>query len=269
MRELNFKIVLFFMATALFVLGNTQVSFAYEKEINTLSASIAKKIAGSGKKLIAVLDFTDLQGNVTELGRFLAEEFSGTMVDLGKGFDVIDRIHLKSLLKEHKLSEKGIIDPSTARKLGKIAGVDAIVTGTITPFGETVRISAKVLSIETAKIISSSRGNIPKTKAIEELLAREIESVEISGSRGVFDKKRRGSKRRRKGATQQAEANKFTFELLECKMSGKNVICELLVTNNSEDRELEILNENYEPPSRLFDNLGMCMAPKKFKLEIK
>lgn len=79
----------------------------YEKEINTLSESMAEKIAASGQKTIAVVDFTDLQGNVTELGRFLAEEFSAALVNTGKGFEVIDRVHLKSILKEHKLSPTG------------------------------------------------------------------------------------------------------------------------------------------------------------------
>ena len=111
---------------------------AYEQEINSLSTATAEKISAAGKKTIAVVDFTDLQGNVTELGRFLAEEFSVALAGTSKGFEVVDRTNLKSLLVEHKLASKGIIDPQTARKLGQIAGVDALITGTITPFGDRV-----------------------------------------------------------------------------------------------------------------------------------
>lgn len=93
----------------------------------------------------------------------------------------MDRTHLKSILAEHKLSATGLIDPQTARKLGQIAGVDAIITGTITPFGDSIRISVKVLDTATAKVISAATGNIAKTKAIEGLLARGIASAQSTG----------------------------------------------------------------------------------------
>jgi len=149
--------------------------------INNLSNFMAEKIAASGEKTIAVVDFADLQGNVTELGRFLAEEISAELVNASKGFEVVDRLHLKAILKEHKLSASGIIDPTTARDLGKIAGVGVIVTGTVTAFGERVKISAKALSTQSAKVICSSRGSIPKTQAIEDLLAMEVETAGTVG----------------------------------------------------------------------------------------
>jgi hypothetical protein len=113
---------------------------------------------------------------MTELGRFLAEDFSVALAGAGTRFEVVDRIHLKSIIREHKLSTTGMIDPKTARKLGKIAGVQALITGTVTPFGDNVRITVKILDTETAKIIGASTANIAKTKAIEELLARGIET---------------------------------------------------------------------------------------------
>lgn len=41
---------------------------------------------------------------MTELGRFIAEEFSVVLASAGKGFIVVDRTHLKKILVEHKLS---------------------------------------------------------------------------------------------------------------------------------------------------------------------
>lgn len=257
-KKLAFKAVPCCILAAIFLLANAHFSVAYEKEINNLSISMAEKIATSGKKTIAVVDFTDLQGNVTELGRFLAEEFSAALVDTGKGFEVVDRIHLKSILKEHKLSATGLIDPTTARKLGKIAGVDAIVTGTITPFGERVRVSVKVLATDTAKIICASRGNIPKTKAIEELLAKGIETGIEAAAPGTTPAK---PKEKRYAAIQKVEANNFTFELQECKMSGTNITCKLLITNNDQDRELTVnphrfIGGHWRNLSRIFDDSG-------------
>lgn len=174
------KRILLFKLMVIMVMSFTSSLMAYEGEISNLSTTMAAKIAKAGKKTIAVVDFTDLQGNVTELGRFLAEELSITLSESEKGFEIVDRTHLKAILQENKLSTTGLMDPQVARKLGQIAGVDALITGTITPFGDSIRVSAKVLDTVTAKIISASAANIAKTKAIEELLARGVESPQLS-----------------------------------------------------------------------------------------
>ena len=192
------RLALTLCMTLVVFLSTFQVVHAFEKEVNNISATMAENISNAGRQKIAVVDFTDLQGNVTEFGRFLAEEFSVALAGAGKGFDVVDRTHLKSILTEHKLASKGLIDPATARKLGKIAGVEALITGTITPFGDTVRLSVKILDTETAKVIGATRGNIAKTQAIEELLSRGVEGglqssssgyIPSSGSSNVFQNK--------------------------------------------------------------------------------
>lgn len=182
MKHFSAKAFPVYLFLAIVALLHCPFSFAYEEEIKDISANMAKDIADAGKKTIAVADFTDLQGNVTELGRFLAEEFSVALAGAGTRFEVVDRIHLKSIIREHNLSATGMIDPKTARKLGKIAGVQALITGTVTPFGDNVRVTVKILDTETAKIIGASTANIAKTKAIEELLARGIELGRAGGN---------------------------------------------------------------------------------------
>ena len=217
---------------------------AYEKEIDNMSKTIADQIAGVGKKKVAVVDFTDLQGSVTELGRFIAEEFSVSLADSGKGFEVVDRTHLQSIIKEHKLSRKGLIDPATARKLGRIAGVEALVTGTLTPLGESVRISVKVLDTETAAVIKSGRGDLAMTNAFQTLMGNEV-----GGSSGQPISR---SKRPRPGKVQQSKvAGNFLFELLNCKLKDGTVNCKFMVTNKKADQTLSIHGR-----SRLYDDLG-------------
>jgi TolB-like protein len=228
---------------------------AYEKEIKSISTSMAENIAKAGKKTIAVVDFTDLQGNVTELGRFIAEEFSVALAGAGKGFEVVDRTHLKSIIAEHKLSATGIIDPQTARKLGQIAGVDAIITGTITPFGDSMRLSVKILDTATAKIIGASSGDIAKTKAIEELLAKGIEPVPPTPVPGPPTK-----------AQQRVEAKDFIFDLQGCKLAGQTVTCSLSITNKGKDRELII---NPRQVTRIFTDSGDEYQSKEVKLSNK
>ena len=109
-----------------FLLGLAEMCAA--QDLQSMASTISQRIAASGRKSVAVTDFTDLDGRPTKLGRFLAEEFSDALFSQAKGFDVIDRTHPKAILQEHKLATTGLIDPATARKLGQIAGVETLVT---------------------------------------------------------------------------------------------------------------------------------------------
>src|SRR5579863_7852622 len=73
----------------------------------------------------------------------------GTNVDIGKGivdllvtdlvkdgsFSVIERKALDKIMAEQNFSNSNRADPSSAAKIGKLLGVDAIIVGSITEFG--------------------------------------------------------------------------------------------------------------------------------------
>jgi TolB-like protein len=238
-KKLGLKAVPCCILVAFFLLTPPHFSVAYETEINNLSISIAEKIARSGKKTIAVVDFTDLQGNITELGRFLAEELSSELVSAGKAFEVVDRMHLRTILSEHKLSLTGLIDPKTVKRLGQVSGVDAIVIGTVTPFGESVRLSIKVLATDTAKIIGSSRGNIPKTQAIAELLAREIQTGTIVAP-GTAATTSSSIKTPTSKKGRAVDVGKFLVEVESLKVTSKGDLMVALAYINQTKEELEI-----------------------------
>lgn len=240
--------ILIVMLIALVNLSVAGAGFAYEKEIKALSATMSEKVAKAGKKNIAVADFTDLQGNTTELGRFLAEELSADLAEDGKGFEIVDRNNLRSILNEHKFSMSGLVDPKTIKQLGQIAGVDAIVTGTVTPFGDSVRVSAKVIATDTAKVIAAAKGDIAKTKAIEELLSRGIDTRTEASPATVSSVP---TPRPAKGG-QSIEMSNFVFNLKWCKTSGQTIICDLLVTNKDNDRQIYVDARE----TRLFDDYG-------------
>jgi TolB-like protein len=209
-----------------------------QREVQDMSARLAEKIANSGKKTVAVVDFTDLQGNVTELGRYLAEEFSVALEESAKNFQVIDRTHLKAILQEHQLATSGIIDPGTARKLGQIAGVEALVTGTITPFGDTVNVSVKALDPATAVMIGAARGDIAKTPAINEILNKGIEQTGKQPHPPL-------------PPNQTVVVDDIEFGVKSCEWSGTTLVCRLALTNRSqEDRQLEF------EVSRMIDDSG-------------
>ncbi len=95
--------------------------------------------ARPGKVRVAVLDF---ESNVPHvwwywdtrlLGRAVADQFVTQLVQSGK-FSVVERDKLDLVLKEQSLTASGAIDPKTAVRLGKLLGVQLILTGSITKF---------------------------------------------------------------------------------------------------------------------------------------
>lgn len=92
-----------------------------------------KHVPEAGQKMkIAVLPFKSVQ-NFPESGEIATEAFSSNLLNLDV-YDVIDRGALKQLLDEQNLGLTGVIEPSKALDIGKLAGADAIVIGAVTEF---------------------------------------------------------------------------------------------------------------------------------------
>lgn len=95
------------------------------------------------KKRVAVLDFDYATVQTTSSALF------GTNVDVGKGitdllvkylvqdgtYSVIERQQLDKILAEQNFSNSDRANPASAAKVGKILGVDAIIVGAVTQFG--------------------------------------------------------------------------------------------------------------------------------------
>lgn len=88
------------------------------------------------KPRIAVVDFRNTSSWHywgPQLGQAAAEELTTQLVQAGD-FTVVERSRLQSLLQEQDLGQSGRVDASTAAEIGRLLGVQAIVTGSITQF---------------------------------------------------------------------------------------------------------------------------------------
>lgn len=242
-------------------------AMGYEKEIAALSANLKEQIQTSGKKKVAVVDFTDLQGNITELGRFVAEELSTSLFNAKGSFEVVDRSSLQTLLKEHKLSATGLIDPKDTQKIVKISGVDGLITGNITSSSDSMRLSVKILDSETAKMIGADKGNLPATDFLKELDKKGVVSAGVSFNAPEGQSSSSGGG---KPATfnieSKVEAQGFTFALQGCKRKGKDVKCEFLITSTDGDKNITIMADQASNSSSFLDGSGEPFYAKKVAL---
>jgi TolB-like protein len=146
-----------------------QTQSALRQRISDLGQQIATKMAGRQNTTIAVVEFADLEGHVTNFGRFLAEELITRLQDSGK-FTVIERRLLDKIVSEQKLELTGIVDPASAKKLGKLLGVDAIVTGSVSDLGKTLQVNARLISTETGQLFAVAAAEIAKDDSVITLI---------------------------------------------------------------------------------------------------
>jgi TolB-like protein len=80
-------------------------------------------------------------------------------------FEVFDRTSLGEILKEHELGMSGLLDKEKIVKIGKISGVQALVTGSVSK-SKNVTLIAKLIDTETAKIIDTAAGQASSFDAL-------------------------------------------------------------------------------------------------------
>jgi len=163
--------------------------------VGILARQASSQAAPQHKPRVAILDF-DYATVQTE-----SASIFGTDVDLGKGissllvtdlvrsgsYSVIERAALDKVLAEQNFSNSNRADPTTAARIGRILGVDYIIVGSITEFGNetnkqnvggggggfhgfglggvghsnskaNVAIDARVINIDTAEILAVAEG---------------------------------------------------------------------------------------------------------------
>ena len=103
----------------------------------------AAPAAGARKKRVAVFDFdyatvrtnsAALFGSDVDVGKGMADLLVKYLVKDGT-YSVIERKAMDKILAEQNFSNSDRANPTSAAKLGKLLGVDAIIVGSITQFG--------------------------------------------------------------------------------------------------------------------------------------
>lgn len=117
-------------------------------------------------------------------------EYLKSELSLSEEIVVVERRQLESVLKEQALSMTGLVDSSTAQKVGDLLGAEFVISGTISQSGKWVRIDAKIIRVSTGQV-KSEKVQAPDDKHLNEmvtLLANNIVFI-LSGD-GVYREKK-------------------------------------------------------------------------------
>jgi len=116
------------------------------------------KLPQVGSRLsVAVLPF-EASGDAATYKDAITNEMINELVALRR-FRVIERSAIDKIVSEQKIQASGFVDDKTAVKLGKIAGADALVIGNISATGSAVKVSARLVDVETGETIIAQDAN--------------------------------------------------------------------------------------------------------------
>lgn len=157
--------------------GVPEVEAAVEKTLErgaeVLAQEIAESLPQDKKPLLAVLDFSDLSDCVSAFGRLTSEELV-TKLFKTKRVRVVERGQLKKALAELKFNLSELVDPDRAKQLGKQVGADAIVSGTVSDLGTSVKINARVIEVERGDVLAAAGAEIAKDESVKQLVSQTL-----------------------------------------------------------------------------------------------
>jgi curli biogenesis system outer membrane secretion channel CsgG len=137
--------------------------------IKDLATQITSSAAKQEKQRIAVLPFHELDGPPTVLGTYLAEELVTNLFQLGN-FKIVERQLLDKVMGELKIEQSGAIDPKTAKEIGRIAAVDAIVTGSLTDLEGYVAVNCRLIDTTTGEVFGAAQTKISKDEDVNKIM---------------------------------------------------------------------------------------------------
>lgn len=217
---------------------------------------------------VAVADFPDLQGVISDLGRYVANRLT-TRLGQNSKFSVVERQRLAQVLAELKFSMSDLVDPVKAKRFGQQAGVDCIIVGAISDLGNQVEVDARMIEIETNQILLGETVTVSKDQTVTDMLGRGRSgpgSSQASPASSTAVATEPPSDQGRSGSILQlpkkVERKDFSFLLESCASVKDSMVCKLSLTNNdTEQREIEFFSRN----SYLLDREGQQYLVEKFK----
>jgi len=145
---------------------NVQLDSQFQDLVKKLSAGFK----GRRVPLIAVLPVADAsnRGNKS-LGNYLTERITNELYATGL-VKVVERAQLGKVIEELALTQGGAFDENSAKRVGRLLGVDAIVTGTYAELGShTVEINSRIVNVETGEVLGVGTIQIPRS-AVQQML---------------------------------------------------------------------------------------------------
>lgn len=151
---------------------------------STAEASLAPEPALQEPLVLAVLPF-EAGGEAVEEIATQAPDLLTAYLSAEPSLMLVERAQLDAVLSEMELGLSGTVDPASVAQIGRLTGAQLLVTGKSIPVQRDVVIVAKVIGVETGRVIGdsisfSARGSV--LDAVKELAARMVVKINDQGT---------------------------------------------------------------------------------------
>jgi len=139
-----------------------------DNNLEATSESLINQLIEENKKSISIVDFTNPNGDVSELGKSLSNKIRINIAMKSKDIKIVNRSVLANLLAEEELFKDGLINPETAKKI-KFNGVDVLIIGEIFDYGNNYSVQIQLIDTETSDMIGGKILDIVKSENLSNL----------------------------------------------------------------------------------------------------
>jgi hypothetical protein len=113
----------------------------------------------AGRLRIAVLPFTDQEGRILVLGRFLAELLGHGFGGL-RQFELIEPGKVETELRAASATE--LLPDEKAVTIGGKAGADVLMVGTLTDRGDKIGLDCRILLADSGRVVAAANVDLPR-----------------------------------------------------------------------------------------------------------
>lgn len=139
--------------------------------LDAIAGQIVERTKSDGRTTIGISTFTHSDGTCSDLSNYISEFIVDSLFNAGSGkIDIIERSQLSAIFREMELVFDGTIAPDAAKRLGEIEGVDAVVTGSLIQFGETVKVQARMISTVDGRLFATARSEFPSVGSVSDMM---------------------------------------------------------------------------------------------------
>ncbi|GCC53187.1 hypothetical protein SanaruYs_34300 [Chryseotalea sanaruensis] len=121
---------------------------------------------------LGIVPFTATKSSIQnspQFGEYLTETIMGQVGNYTSKVKLFERTRLDAILKEQELELSDLMKPAAALKIGQLAPIDVILSGTYTKLKTYVDVSARLLDVSSGEVLMSFAGRIKVDKNLATL----------------------------------------------------------------------------------------------------
>jgi len=131
------------------------------------TAGESSNMAGKGSRsdrpmVIAIADFVNDDGNVSKLGRYIADKLTPYFARSDQ-FSVLERALINKVIEEQQFQVSAFVDESSTQEFGKLLGAETIISGTVSELNDAFYFNAKVVGVTYGNLLTSIDVEVDRT----------------------------------------------------------------------------------------------------------